>query len=77
MIMVSQYYNIMKKVKSYYVIKDLINLAIEKGITQREDKILDLMNYLLRNNRAEDAKKATEDKSYRNKPLVEVFGDGQ
>ncbi len=35
------------------------------------------MNYLLRNNRAEDAKKAAEDKSYRNKLLVEVFGDGQ
>lgn len=51
--------------------------GIEKGITQREDKILALMNYLLRNNRAEDAKKAAEDKSYRNKLLAEVFGDGQ
>ncbi len=51
--------------------------GIEKGITQGEDKILALMNYLLRNNRAEDAKKATEDKSYRNKLLAEVFGDGQ
>lgn len=54
-----------------------IEKGIEKGITQGEDKILALMNYLLRNNRAEDAKKATEDKSYRNKLLAEVFGDGQ
>ncbi len=32
-----------------------------------------LMNYLLSNNRTEDAKKATEDKAYRNKLLSEIF----
>jgi hypothetical protein len=32
-----------------------------------------LMNYLLTNNRTEDAKKATEDKAYRNKLLSEIF----
>ena len=36
--------------------------------------MLSLMNYLLSNNRAEDAKKATEDKVYRNKLLTEIFG---
>ena len=34
-----------------------------------------LMNYLLSNNRTEDAKKATEDKAYRNKLLTEIFGE--
>ncbi len=32
-----------------------------------------LMNYLLTNNRTEDAKKATEDKAYRNKLLSEIL----
>lgn len=53
------------------------NRGIEKGIIQGEDTILSLMNYLLSNNRAEDAKKATEDKAYRNKLLTEVFGKKQ
>ena len=49
--------------------------GIQKGIIQGEDTILALMNYLLSNNRTEDAKKATEDKAYRNKLLTEVFGN--
>lgn len=52
-----------------------IEKGIQKGIQQGEDTILSLMNYLLNNNRAEDAKKATEDKDYRNKLLAEVFGE--
>lgn len=51
--------------------------VIQKGIIQGEDTILSLMRYLLSNNRTEDAKKATEDKAYRNKLLTEVFGDKQ
>ena len=46
-----------------------------RGIQKGEDTILTLMNYLLANNRTEDAKKATEDKAYRNKLLTEVFGN--
>lgn len=49
--------------------------GIQKGIIQGEDTILSLMNYLLTNNRTEDAKKATEDKTYRNKLLTEIFGE--
>lgn len=45
-----------------------------KGIQRGEDTILSLMNSLLNNDRAEDAKKATEDKAYRNKLLTEIFG---
>ena len=52
-----------------------IQKGIQKGITQGENTILSLMNYLLSNNRTEDAKKATEDKEYRNKLLTEVFGN--
>lgn len=51
------------------------NKGIQKGIIQGEDTILSLMNYLLSNNRTEDAKKATEDKDYRNKLLTEIFGE--
>ena len=51
------------------------NRGIQKGIIQGEDTILLLMNYLLSNDRTEDAKKATEDKAYRNKLLTEVFGN--
>ena len=40
-----------------------------------QNKILSLMNYLLGNNRTADAKKATEDKTYRNKMLTEAFGE--
>ncbi len=50
------------------------NRGIQKGIIQGEDTILSLMNYLLSNNRTEDAKKATEDRTYRNKLLTEVLG---
>lgn len=49
-----------------------IEKGIEKGIIQGEDRILGLMNYLLSNNRAEDARKATEDPSYRNRLLAEA-----
>lgn len=51
------------------------NKGIQKGIIQGEDTILSLMNYLLSNDRTEDAKKATEDKAYRNKLLTEIFGE--
>ena len=49
--------------------------GIQKGIVQGENIILSLMNYLLSNNRAEDAKKATEDEVYRKKLLAEIFPD--
>ena len=49
--------------------------GIQKGIIQGEDTILSLMNYLLSNDRAEDAKRATEDQAYRNKLLGEIFGN--
>lgn len=48
-----------------------------RGIQKGEDTILTLMDYLLSNDRAEDAKKATKDKAYRNKLLTEVFGNKQ
>ena len=51
------------------------NRGIEKGIIQGEGTILSLMNYLLSNNRTEDAKRATEDQAYRNKLLGEIFGN--
>ena len=52
-----------------------IQKGIQKGIIQGEDTILSLMNYLLSNDRAEDAKRATEDQAYRNKLLGEIFGN--
>lgn len=54
-----------------------IRKGIQKGIIQGENTILSLMNYLLSNNRTEDAKKAAKDKEYRNKLLIEIFGNGQ
>lgn len=48
--------------------------GIQKGIMQGEDTILSLMNYLLSNGRTEDARRATEDKAYRNKLLTEISG---
>ena len=51
------------------------NRGIQKGIIQVEDTILSLMRYLLGNGRTKDARKATEDKAYRNKLLTEVFGN--
>lgn len=53
---------------------EVLDRVESKGIQKGEDTILSLMNYLLSNNRIEDAKKATEDKAYRNKLLTEIFG---
>ena len=39
------------------IVIDVENRGIQKGIIQGEDTILSLMNYLLTNNRTEDAKK--------------------
>lgn len=49
------------------------NREIQKG----EETILSLMDYLLSNDRTEDAKKATKDKAYRKKLLTEIFGNNQ
>ncbi len=57
------------------VLDQVENRGIQKGITQGEDTILSLMNYLLSNNRTGDAKKATADKAYRNKLLTEIFAE--
>ncbi len=54
---------------------EVLDRVENRGIQKGEDTILALMNYLLSNNRAEDAKKATEDRAYRNKLLTEVFGN--
>ena len=54
---------------------EVLDRVESRGIQKGEDTILALMNYLLTNNRTEDAKKATEDKAYRNKLLTEVFGN--
>ena len=54
---------------------EVLDRVESREIQKGEDTILSLMNYLLSNNRAEDAKKATEDKAYRNKLLTEIFGD--
>ena len=52
---------------------EVLDRVENKGIQKGEDTILSLMNYLLSNNRTEDAKKATEDKAYRNKLLSEIL----
>lgn len=54
---------------------EVLDCVENRGIQKGEQTILSLMNYLLSNNRTEDAKKATEDKAYRNKLLTEVFGN--
>ena len=54
---------------------EVLDHVESRGIQKGEDTILALMNYLLSNNRTDDAKKATEDKAYRNKLLKEVFGN--
>ena len=54
---------------------EVLDRIENRGIQKGEDTILSLMNYLLKNNRAEDAKKATEDKAYRNKLLTEIFDE--
>lgn len=56
---------------------EVLDRVESRGIQKGEDTILSLMRYLLSNNRTEDAKKATEDKAYRNKLLTEVFGNKQ
>lgn len=48
------------------------NRGIQKGIIQGENSVLSLMNYLLSNNRIEDARRATEDKAYRHKLITEI-----
>lgn len=52
---------------------EVLDRVESRGIQKGEDTILSLMKYLLSNNRTEDAKKATEDKDYRNKLLSEIF----
>ncbi len=56
---------------------EVLDRVESRGVQKREDTILSLMKYLLSNNRTEDAKKATEDKAYRNKLLTEIFGNKQ
>ena len=56
---------------------EVLDRVESRGIQKGEDTILSLMKYLLSNNLTEDAKKATEDKEYRNKLLTEVFGNKQ
>lgn len=52
---------------------EVLDRVEDRGIQKGEDTILSLMNYLLSNNRIKDAKKATEDRAYRNKLLTEVL----
>ena len=47
---------------------EVLDRVESRGIQKGEDTMLS-------NNRAEDAKKAAEDKIYRNKLLTEIFGD--
>ncbi|WP_300800452.1 hypothetical protein [uncultured Acetatifactor sp.] len=54
---------------------EVLDRVENRGIQKGQNKILSLMNYLLGNNRTADAKKATEDKTYRNKMLTEAFGE--
>lgn len=56
---------------------EILDRVESRGVQKGEDTILSLMKYLLSNNRTEDAKKATEDKAYRNKLLTEIFGNKQ
>lgn len=56
---------------------EVLDRVENRGIQKGEDTILSLMNYLLSNDRIEDAKKATKDKEYRNKLLIEILGNGQ
>ena len=49
-----------------------IQKGMEKGIEKGEDTILSLMKYLLSNGRLDDARRATEDKAYRNQLLDEI-----
>jgi len=54
---------------------EVLDRVENRGIQKGENMILSLMKYLLSNNRTEDAKKAIEDKAYRNKLFSEIFGD--
>lgn len=56
---------------------EVLDRVENRGIQKGEDTILSLMDYLLSNDRTEDAKKATKDKAYRNKLLTEIFGNKQ
>ncbi|MDO5411242.1 MAG: hypothetical protein Q4F21_12470 [Lachnospiraceae bacterium] len=49
------------------------NKGIEKGIAKGENTAFSLVQYLISNNRMEDLKKASEDVSYRNKLMAEIF----
>ena len=49
------------------------NKGIEKGMVKGENTAFDLVHYLISNNRMEDLKKASEDVSYRNKLMAELF----
>ncbi len=52
---------------------EVLDRVEEKG----KEKILSLMNYLLSNNRIEDAKKAVEDKTFRDNLLAEISDENQ
>ena len=52
---------------------EVLDRVEEKG----EEKSLSLTNYLLSNNRTEDAKKAVEDKTFRDKLLAEISDENQ
>ena len=54
---------------------EVLDRVENRGIQKGEDTILSLMNYLLSNGRTEDAKKAIEDRAYRNKLIMEIFGN--
>lgn len=54
------------------VLERVESRGIQKGIEQGEGIILSLMKYLLSNGRLDDAKRATEDETYRNQLLEEI-----
>ncbi len=54
---------------------EVLDRIENRGIQKGEDLILTLLRYLLSNNRTEDAKRATEDTTYRNKLLAEIFNN--
>ncbi len=54
------------------VLDRIENRGIQKGIEKGEDTILSLMKYLLSTGRLDDARRATEDKAYRNQLLDEI-----
>ena len=50
-----------------------IEKGLRKGIEKGENAAFCLVQYLISNNRMEDLKKASEDVSYRNKLMAEIF----